>query len=705
MASKRTEALLVFRVPTGFTGKARAVVTDVDGTLMDSQHRLPAAHLAALRSLMRRNVPVVLATGKHRGPWTQRLIQEVVDHDIQVASPWTLNAPGVFVQGLRVCDASGEVVAARTLAPELLRRCARLAEREAWTLLSYTDADTIASNRPDPETAKIDALGEPPVEVASCEGAKVHKLLFLGRPADEQAIRKAVEAEVGEEASITVAIAGMVEVLPKNSSKADGVRQALEILGIQPREVLALGDGENDVEMMEFIRGAGGLTAAVANARPQLRRAAEFEVPSCDEDSSSLERTGGRMPWSDGLLDRAGCDTRACCHHWHNVPDLILACIGMQELCDDSSLLQLPKPPGGLAAARGRAGAFGVPWARIAWQVRPDILLAVPGLLLALVLLLALERARPRFRAASSALVAAGSLVAANGLVAQNPELAVLDLFFARCLALGFLGLAFLKLPDRPNVVPGSAVEAAQILAVSFFFSAGTLLQVMAMHFSPGSTVLLAASAQFCACAVLKGLLQGLEWDETWAALLLAVVVLVTLTGCQGSWQWGCGLGLLSAVATGTACLVQRHLSGKMHHLVLLTYSGAMGLLMISPAVTAFPDGSTLAALDVGQLLRVAVFGLLHFSFALNCLRAANGAMGLKAESSYVLVSLLSLGFQFPVDLFVFRMDVLLPMSPYLAAVAACLVFAYLTSYKCIIRAEECLSLARSLHLEPQNFS
>ncbi|CAJ1443191.1 unnamed protein product [Effrenium voratum] len=310
MASKRTEAglcllaLLVFRVPTGFTGKARAVVTDVDGTLMDSQHRLPAAHLAALRSLMRRNVPVVLATGKHRGPWTQRLIQEVVDHDIQAASPWTLNAPGVFVQGLRVCDASGEVVAARTLAPELLRRCARLAEREAWTLLSYTDADTIASNRPDPETAKIDALGEPPVEVASCEGAKVHKLLFLGRPADEQAIRKAVEAEVGEEASITVAIAGMVEVLPKNSSKADGVRQALEILGIQPREVLALGDGENDVEMMEFIRaepveglgtrrgGAGGLTAAVANARPQLRRAAEFEVPSCDEDgwSHAVER-------------------------------------------------------------------------------------------------------------------------------------------------------------------------------------------------------------------------------------------------------------------------------------------------------------------------------------------------------------------------------------------------------------------------------
>ena len=101
-------------------------------------------------------------------------------------------------------------------------------------------------------------------------------------------------------ASITVAIAGMVEVLPKGTSKAKGVRRgstegaahigkrgilpmwrdhrnrersifwsadelnlmlsfchwrrALEVLDVDPSEVLALGDGENDVEMMELIR-------------------------------------------------------------------------------------------------------------------------------------------------------------------------------------------------------------------------------------------------------------------------------------------------------------------------------------------------------------------------------------------------------------------------------------------------------------------
>ena len=33
---------------------------------------------------------------------------QVVDTEIQALSPWTLNAPGVFVQGLRVCDAHGQ---------------------------------------------------------------------------------------------------------------------------------------------------------------------------------------------------------------------------------------------------------------------------------------------------------------------------------------------------------------------------------------------------------------------------------------------------------------------------------------------------------------------------------------------------------------------------------------------------------------------
>lgn len=247
--------------------RAKVVVTDVDGTLMNSAHTLPDAHREALRECVRQGIPVVFATGKHRGPWVQRLLSQVVDTEIQALSPWTLNAPGVFVQGLRVCDADGQVVSSTLLEPKIAKVCSDLAQKNGWTLLAYTDTDEIWSNQPDRDHLWQEALGEPPLMVKSLDDSiGVHKLIFLGRPEDEQDLRRSIESEVGEEASITVAIAGMVEVLPKGTSKAKGVRLALEVLDVDPSEVLALGDGENDVEMMELIRSAGGITASVRPA-------------------------------------------------------------------------------------------------------------------------------------------------------------------------------------------------------------------------------------------------------------------------------------------------------------------------------------------------------------------------------------------------------------------------------------------------------
>ena len=41
---------------------------------------------------------------------TLEVEHQVVDTEIHALSPWTLNAPGVFVQGLRVCDADGQAL-------------------------------------------------------------------------------------------------------------------------------------------------------------------------------------------------------------------------------------------------------------------------------------------------------------------------------------------------------------------------------------------------------------------------------------------------------------------------------------------------------------------------------------------------------------------------------------------------------------------
>lgn len=263
--------------------RRRAVVTDVDGTLMDSAHRLPPANRRALRRCLERGIPVVLATGKHRGPWVKALIAEVVGDGVLAASGWTLNAPGVFVQGLLVCGIDGRVVHRQLLPPRLVQLCGETARAHGWTVLAYTDDDRIVASREDPQLARLTPLQEPAPEVGPVDQVAAHKMLFLASPAEEITVRAAVAAITGEEASLTVAIPGMVEVLPRGASKADGVRVALDLLGVAPGDVLALGDGENDVELLQLVRQAGGTAAAVANARPALKEAANAVVASCDE--------------------------------------------------------------------------------------------------------------------------------------------------------------------------------------------------------------------------------------------------------------------------------------------------------------------------------------------------------------------------------------------------------------------------------------
>ena len=58
-----------------------------------------------------------------------------------------------------------------------------------------------------------------------------------------------------------------VMILPGGITKGSGLRAALEELGIAPEQVAAIGDAENDLDMLE----ACGLAAAVANALPTVK--------------------------------------------------------------------------------------------------------------------------------------------------------------------------------------------------------------------------------------------------------------------------------------------------------------------------------------------------------------------------------------------------------------------------------------------------
>ena len=63
-----------------------------------------------------------------------------------------------------------------------------------------------------------------------------------------------------------------VMLLPEGASKGAGLTYLLDSRGLSPRNVLAIGDAENDLTLMEVV----GARVAVANAVPQLKEAVDY---------------------------------------------------------------------------------------------------------------------------------------------------------------------------------------------------------------------------------------------------------------------------------------------------------------------------------------------------------------------------------------------------------------------------------------------
>jgi Cof subfamily protein (haloacid dehalogenase superfamily) len=126
-------------------------------------------------------------------------------------------------------------------------------------------------------------------------GLKVRVVDFLKDIGDEDVLLKAIleeepavldevvpkiPSELFEEYSIIRSAPFMLEIINKNCHKAVGLAKLAEHLGIKTEEIIAVGDEENDKEMIAF----AGLGVAMGNARDEIKKLAVFIAKSNEDD-------------------------------------------------------------------------------------------------------------------------------------------------------------------------------------------------------------------------------------------------------------------------------------------------------------------------------------------------------------------------------------------------------------------------------------
>lgn len=269
------------------TSAVSLVVTDLDGTLWDADERVHERTLAALHELAGRQVPVLVATGRRLRSAAASLHRHRLD------------LPAVLLDGAMGYDLSD----LRCFHEACFRPADAIATLAAFTAAGLSPA--VYVNRPDvdvlvgrdPSTHALhlahigDGLGRGDLDQAVASEAVYAFVVVDGGPEPVAAVAGSLHgagtATVTHDAYFPGAT---ITVRPPQTSKWEGVLAYCREQRIDPGRVLAVGDGENDVELLDgaaiscVVRdgcdaalaladhviepaGAGGWSAIVAHCR------------------------------------------------------------------------------------------------------------------------------------------------------------------------------------------------------------------------------------------------------------------------------------------------------------------------------------------------------------------------------------------------------------------------------------------------------
>ncbi|XP_051137274.1 endoribonuclease YBEY, chloroplastic [Andrographis paniculata] len=274
---KRVGSLRFYKPKYGY------IFCDMDGTLLNSRSQISVSTAEALKEASSRGVKIVIATGKSR-PAVIRILKTVnLAGSDGIVSEFS---PGIFVQGLLVYGRHGQEIFRRNLNSNVCIEALQysiehkipiiaFSEDRCLTLFEHPLVDLLHTVYHEPKAEII-----PSVKQLLATG-NVQKLLFLDTTEGVSGtLRPYWEEAVGDRASVVQAVSDMLEIVPPGTSKGNGVRVLLDHLGISAKEVMAIGDGENDVEMLEL----ASLGIALSNGSEKAKAVANVIGVSNDED-------------------------------------------------------------------------------------------------------------------------------------------------------------------------------------------------------------------------------------------------------------------------------------------------------------------------------------------------------------------------------------------------------------------------------------
>jgi len=273
----------------------RLIALDVDGTLLTDGKELPAVNREALHAAQAKGVHIAIATG--------RMIPSIEPIEELLGMDCAL----IAYNGAKVVTprAEGrECIQHKPLDPGLAGRLLVFARDGGYLLNFYID-DVLYAEEP------VSEEGRRLAEIyATRTGAKYHftdldrfagrsptKAILLADPQERDRLWEHFRAELDGQATVTRSDPEYLEFMARDVNKGTALPVLAGHFGISTSEILAMGDADNDQELLE----QAGLGVAVANARDVAKKAARFVTRRTSAEGAVAEAVErwvlGKEPW------------------------------------------------------------------------------------------------------------------------------------------------------------------------------------------------------------------------------------------------------------------------------------------------------------------------------------------------------------------------------------------------------------------------
>lgn len=266
----------------------KMVATDIDGTILKWSGEFSPAVIRCIKNLNENDIKVVLITGRMHGS------------TVPIAEKLGLNTPVVSYQGGLIKDLNNNTLYQKNLPCDCAKEIIRWARENNIHINLYMN-DKLYVEKDSSAIQKYIQGKFVNYNVCSFDKldiADVNKILAIDYNDADRVTGWVEELSIKfPDLYIVKSTPYFCEIGSKDAKKSSGIEHLCNMWGIKKEEVLAIGDQNNDIELLK----AGGIAVAMGNATEELKQYADYITDTVDDDG--FVKAIDKFVWSEKCIE------------------------------------------------------------------------------------------------------------------------------------------------------------------------------------------------------------------------------------------------------------------------------------------------------------------------------------------------------------------------------------------------------------------